>query len=54
MLLKELLAEVPGILGTRGNMEMEIGELVTDSRIKAPVHNGLFFCISGMHFDAHN
>lgn len=54
MLLKELLAEVPGILGTRGNMDMEIGALVTDSRIKEPVNNGLFFCISGMHFDAHN
>ncbi|MBR5546167.1 MAG: UDP-N-acetylmuramoyl-L-alanyl-D-glutamate--2,6-diaminopimelate ligase [Clostridia bacterium] len=54
MLLKELLAEVPGILGTRGNMEMEIGALVTDSRIKEPVNGGLFFCISGMHFDAHN
>ena len=25
MLLKELLAEVPGILETRGNMDMEIG-----------------------------
>ena len=54
MLLKELLAEVPGILGTRGNMDMEIGALVTDSRIKEPVTNGLFFCISGMHFDAHH
>lgn len=53
MLLKELLAEVPGILGTRGNMDMEIGALVTDSRIKTPVNNGLFFCISGMRFDAH-
>ena len=54
MLLKELLAEVPGILGTRGNMDMEIGALVTDSRIKTPVNNGLFFCISGMRFDAHD
>ncbi len=54
MLLKELLAEVPGILGTRGNMDMEIGTLVTDSRIKSPVNNGLFFCIVGMHFDAHD
>ncbi len=54
MTLKELLAEVPCILGTRGNMDMEIGALVTDSRIKEPVDNGLFFCISGMHFDAHN
>jgi len=54
MLLKELLAEVPGILETRGNMDMEIGALVTDSRIKERVNNGLFFCISGMRFDAHN
>lgn len=54
MLLKELLAEVPGIVGTRGNLDMEIGALVTDSRIKEPVQNGLFFCISGMRFDAHD
>ena len=54
MLLKELIAEVPGVLGTRGNMEMEIGALVTDSRSKEEVRNGLFFCISGLRFDAHD
>lgn len=54
MLLKDLIAGVPGVLDTRGDLEMEIGELVTDSRIKEPVKNGLFFCISGLRFDAHN
>ena len=54
MLLKELIADVPGVLGTRGNMEMDIGALVTDSRSKAEVNNGLFFCISGLRFDAHD
>ena len=36
----------------RGNMVMDIGALITDSREKN--ENGLFFCISGMRFDAHD
>lgn len=52
MLLRELLSDVPGVLETRGSMEADIGALVTDSREKA--ENGLFFCISGMRFDAHD
>lgn len=52
MYLKDLLAELPGVLETRGNMVMEIGALITDSREKN--ENGLFFCISGMRFDAHD
>ena len=51
MLLEELLREVPGVLETRGDMKVEIGSLITDSREKT--ENGLFFCISGMRFDAH-
>ena len=53
MQLKDLLIGVPGIVGTRGDLNIEIGTLVTDSRISAPVDNGLFFCIRGMRFDAH-
>ncbi len=52
MLLKELLSGVPGIVETRGDTAVEIGALVTDSREKAEA--GLFFCISGMRFDAHD
>lgn len=44
MLLKDLLSDVPGVLETRGDAEIQA--LVTDSREKA--RNGLFFCISGM------
>lgn len=51
MLLKDLLAEVPGILETRGNLITEIKNLISDSREKT--ENGLFFCISGARFDAH-
>ena len=50
MLLKDLLSDVPGVLETRGDAEIQA--LVTDSREKA--RNGLFFCISGMRFDAHD
>ncbi len=51
MLLKDLLADVPGILETRGNLVTEIGALVIDSREKT--RDGLFFCIAGARFDAH-
>ena len=53
MQLKELLLEVPGIIDTKGDLTTEISTLVTDSRMKNTVKNGLFFCIRGMHFDAH-
>lgn len=52
MRLKELLNDVPGILETQGDVEVQIDTLVTDSRDQ--VSNGLFFCISGMRFDAHS
>ena len=51
MVLKELLAQVPGVLETRGDMDTVIDNLITDSREKT--QNGLFFCISGLRFDAH-
>ena len=51
MLLKELLLDVPGVLETRGDINVPIDALITDSRENTV--NGLFFCISGMRFDAH-
>ena len=51
MLLKELLQDVPGTVQTRGSLETEIGALSINSRER--VKNGLFFCIAGAKFDAH-
>lgn len=51
MLLRDLLLEVPGVLETRGDLDIEIAQLITDSRVKA--ENGLFFCIRGLRVDAH-
>lgn len=52
MRLMDLMADVPGICETRGDMGTEIEALVIDSREQ--VSNGLFFCISGAKFDAHD
>jgi len=52
MLLKELLIETPGVLETSGDMEMPIQNLCTNSREKT--EGALFFCISGLRFDAHD
>ena len=52
MLLRDLLEGVPGVLETRGDEALDIQALITDSREQT--HNGLFFCISGMRFDAHD
>ena len=52
MLLKDLLQDVPGISETRGNLDTEIAALSINSRDK--VKHGLFFCISGAKFDAHD
>ncbi len=52
MRLRDLLIEVPDVGETRGDVGIEIGALVTDSRERAK--DGLFFCISGMRFDAHH
>ena len=52
MRLKDLLVGVPDVGEVRGDADVEIGTLVTDSRDQ--VRDGLFFCISGMRFDAHN
>ena len=52
MKLKDLLGDVTCVLETRGNMATEIESLVIDSR--EAVQNGLFFCIPGAKFDAHD
>ncbi|MEG1358163.1 MAG: UDP-N-acetylmuramoyl-L-alanyl-D-glutamate--2,6-diaminopimelate ligase [Clostridia bacterium] len=52
MLLKDLLIEVPDVLETRGNMVSPVDALIVDSREQT--QNGLFFCISGLRFDAHS
>ncbi|MDD3214749.1 MAG: UDP-N-acetylmuramoyl-L-alanyl-D-glutamate--2,6-diaminopimelate ligase, partial [Eubacteriales bacterium] len=51
MLLGDLLKDIPGIISTQGNLDIEIGALILNSREKTA--NGLFFCISGARFDAH-
>ena len=52
MLLRDLLLETPGVLETQGDLDTQIDALVTNSREKT--ENGVFFCISGLRFDAHN
>ena len=51
MKLRELLTELPYLIGTRGDLDTEIGMLTASSREKTV--NGLFFCICGARFDAH-
>ena len=41
MLLKDLLVDVPGVVETKGDMEVRIDALITDSREKTS--GGLFF-----------
>jgi UDP-N-acetylmuramoyl-L-alanyl-D-glutamate--2,6-diaminopimelate ligase len=52
MKLKELIAETPYVLETRGDMETEILEITSGSKDKPS--GGLFFCIVGARFDAHD
>ena len=52
MLLNELLAEVPGILETRGDLNTDVAALSVNSREKSK--RGLFFCIPGTKYDAHD
>lgn len=51
MILEALLADLPYLLDTRGDMSVDIARITSNSREK--VENGLFFCISGARFDAH-
>ena len=52
MKLKTLIGNVPGVVRTTGDMEVEIGQLCVDSRRSAP--GALFFCTPGLHMDAHD
>ena len=52
MKLWELLAELPYVEETRGDMNTEIRELTSTSHEKTDA--GLFFCIVGARFDAHD
>ena len=52
MKLKNLIENIPGVVQTIGDMEVEIGQLCVDSRKSAP--GALFFCTPGLHMDAHD
>ena len=52
MKLWELLTELPYVVDTRGDMNTEIREITSSSRDKTD--RGLFFCIVGARFDAHD
>ena len=52
MKLWELLTELPYVVSTKGDMNTEIREITSSSRDKT--EGGLFFCIVGARFDAHD
>jgi len=52
MKLSMLIEQMPYLADTRGDMNTEIAALCSNSREK--VEGGLFFCIPGARFDAHN
>ena len=52
MKLRDLIVDLPYLLETRGDLDTEIEEITSGSRDK--VTNGLFFCIVGANFDAHD
>ena len=52
MLLENMVTGLPGVLETSGDMQIQIDQLLTDSREKS--ENGLFFCIPGLRRDAHD
>ncbi len=52
MQLQELIGKLPYYLDARGSMETEIAAITSNSRQK--VEQGLFFCIPGARFDAHD
>lgn len=51
MTLAMLIQELPELIACRGDCDIEIEDLLIDSR--KPVRRGLFFCIAGAKFDAH-
>ena len=52
MKLWELLTELPYVVSTRGDMNTEIKEITSSSHDRTD--GGLFFCIVGARFDAHD
>ena len=52
MYLEELLRDLPYLADTRGDMKTGIRTLSSNSREKC--EDGLFFCITGARFDAHD
>ncbi|MBP3637858.1 MAG: UDP-N-acetylmuramoyl-L-alanyl-D-glutamate--2,6-diaminopimelate ligase [Clostridia bacterium] len=52
MKLRELIVDMPYLLDTRGDLDQSVDAVTSNSREK--VQQGLFFCISGARFDAHN
>ena len=52
MLLRKLTENMPYLAETRGSLDTEILTLCSNSREKA--EGGLFFCIPGARFDAHD
>ncbi|MBQ8160605.1 MAG: UDP-N-acetylmuramoyl-L-alanyl-D-glutamate--2,6-diaminopimelate ligase [Clostridia bacterium] len=52
MKLKELYPEVPYILESRGDLDTEFNAVVDSSRTKSD--RGIFFCVNGARFDAHD
>ncbi|MBQ8653543.1 MAG: UDP-N-acetylmuramoyl-L-alanyl-D-glutamate--2,6-diaminopimelate ligase [Clostridia bacterium] len=52
MQLCELIKDMPYLVETRGDMTADIGAVTNNSREK--VTGGLFFCIPGARFDAHD
>ncbi len=52
MKLRELLTEVPYVAETRGDLDTEILEITSGSKDRT--EGGLFFCIVGARFDAHD
>ncbi len=52
MKLSMLIEHLPYLAETKGDMNVEIAALCSNSREK--VEQGLFFCIPGARFDAHN
>ena len=52
MKLWELMAELPYVTDTRGDMNTDIREITSSSRDRTD--QGLFFCIVGARFDAHD
>ncbi len=52
MQLRMLMENMPYLVETKGNMDVDIQSVCSNSREK--VEKGLFFCIPGARFDAHN